>query len=61
MNYDKRWMSWREFLESSGRLSDCDDRECKNKQQFKHLPISMTAYYDKSWPGWHDYLEQTKK
>lgn len=48
MNYDKRWTSWREFLENSGRLSDCDDRECKNKQQFKHIPISMTAYYDKN-------------
>ncbi|MGY3568406.1 hypothetical protein [Vibrio paucivorans] len=61
MKYEKRWTGWREFLENTRRFSDIDDWECKNKQQFKHLPISMTAYYDKSWSGWHDYLEQAKK
>ena len=61
MNRDKRWTSWREFLESSGRLSDCDDRECKNKQQFKHIPINMTRYYAKNWTGWSDYFKQAKK
>ncbi|PTO78800.1 hypothetical protein CWN84_06000 [Vibrio splendidus] len=61
MNYDKQWMSWREVLENTRHISDSDDRECNNKQQFKHLPISMTAYYDKSCSGWHDYLRQTKK
>ncbi len=61
MNRDKRWTSWREFLESSGRLSDCDDRECKNAQQFKHVPINMTHYYAKNWSGWRDYFKQAKK
>ncbi len=60
MNYEKQWMGWSEFLENTRQVSNNDGREY-NKQQFKHLPITMTAYYDKSWSGWHDYLRQTKK
>ncbi len=61
MNYEKQWTGWSEFLENTRQISDSDGREYNNKQQFKHLPISMTAYYDKCWSGWHDYLRQTKK
>ncbi|PSU13777.1 hypothetical protein C9J03_04950 [Photobacterium gaetbulicola] len=61
MNYNKRWTSWSEFLESCSRSSDSDELECKKAQQFKHLPISMTRYYTKNWSGWRDYFEKAKK
>ena len=48
MNYEKRWTGWSEFLENSRRLPDSDELECKNAQQFKHVPINMTRYYAKN-------------
>lgn len=61
MNYDKRWTGWGELLENSSRSPDSDGQECKNAQQFKHVPINMTLYYTKNWFGWCDYFKQTKK
>lgn len=61
MNHNKRWATWREFIEGSSRSPDSDRLECRNAQQFKHAPISMALYYTKNRSGWRNYFERAIK